>query len=125
MKKTRAFDTVLWVGCAYDLFLGLLGIFFAPFIFNHLKITPPNHWAYIHIIGGFVLCLGILQGMLAKAKSYSKEMLLMAIFMKFSYCLTVFGHWLFASIPMPWVWFAFADAAFVTVFSAKLFKKGE
>lgn len=125
MKKTKAFDTVLWTGCAYDLSLGLAGIFFAPFIFNYLNVTPPNHWAYIHMIGGFVLCLGILQGMLANAGSYSKEMLLMAILMKLSYCLTVFGHWFFAAIPMPWVWFACADAAFVSAFAFKFFEKQE
>jgi len=125
MINSKMFRTVLWAGCVYDCFLGLLGLFGASFIFDFLQVTPPNHWAYIHMIGGFVLCLGILQGMLARAETCNREMLLLAILMKFSYCLTVFGHWIFAWIPMPWVWFAFADAAFVAIFASKLFERGD
>ena len=125
MQKTKLFTAVLWIGCAYDTFLGLLGLFHAPRIFDALNVTPPNHWAYIHMIGGFVLCLGILQGMLATSAPRNKQMLLMAILMKFSYCLTVLGHWFGGGIPMPWVWFAFADIVFVILFSTMLFDKGE
>lgn len=125
MRKTKLFTTILWIGCVYDTLLGLLGLFVAPRIFDVLNVVPPNHWAYIHMIGGFVLCLGILQGMLAASTSRNRQMLLMAILMKFSYCLTVLGHWFFGGIPMPWVWFAVADIAFVVLFSAMLFDQGE
>lgn len=116
--NVKTFRSILWVGAAYDLVLGVLGLLAGPLLYRLLQITPPNHWAYIHLIAGFVLCLGVLQILIARSAKIQRDLVFMALLMKVVYSVTVFGHWIFASIPF----FAYCDTAFAIVFILYLIK---
>jgi hypothetical protein len=120
--NVKTFRSILWVGAAYDLMLGVLGLLAGPLLYRLLQITPPNHWAYIHLIAGFVLCLGVLQILIARSAKIQRDLVFIALLMKVVYSVTVFGHWIFASIPYPWVIFAYCDTAFAIVFILSLIK---
>lgn len=114
--KTRVMRAALGVGAAYDVVLGLAVALFHPMIYKALGIEPANHAGYVQMLGLFVFVLGVMQGLAAVSTASKKDLIFCVLLMKLSYCLVVFGHWIFGSIPSVWIAFAWIDTVFAIIF---------
>jgi len=111
----KAMKSVLWFGCVYDVALGAAFALFGPWIFELVKVTEPNHWGYVQLLGGFVFVLGIMQGRAASG-NIIRDLVWLSLAMKLVFACVVFYNLAFASIPLVWVWFAVVDALFAAIY---------
>ncbi len=116
MISDKLMKAILWVGFVYDAVLGTAFLLAGSWAFEMLQITPPNHWAYLHLCAGFVVVLGVLQAMAALPAKPDRKLVLVCLMLKAVYCVVVFGHYALASIPGVWVLLGAVDAAFAFVF---------
>ena len=102
----------------YDIVLGVvLGLAFKP-IMNRFGIVLPNHDAYVQLPAAFVVVFGIGFGLVAAAPKARRDLILLGILMKLAYSGVVLAHAAAGNMPVLWVWFAYADLAFLVAFVA-------
>ena len=109
---------LFWIAALYDFVIGAAFLVAPAAMFSRLGITPPNHWGYVNFAAGVVAIFGIAFAMVAANPVRHRNIIPLGMLLKVTYCATVFGHQLFGSIPSIWVWFAWADLAFLILFIA-------
>jgi hypothetical protein len=104
----------------YDIVLGLAyGLAFRP-IYARFGIALPNHDGYVQLPAALILVFGIGFWLVARAPERNRDLIKLGVLMKLAFCVVVFGHRLFASIPTMWLPFAVADLLFAIAFLAAL-----
>ena len=108
---------LFWVGGAYDLVIGLAFLLMPYAIFDFIDVTPPNHIGYIQFSAAFLTIFGLMLFEVARKPLESRNLIPYAALIKVAYCAIVFGHFALGNMPMPWMYFAFADSLFLLAFA--------
>jgi hypothetical protein len=107
---------LFFVGGVYDLILGLVFLAVPYTIFEFIDVVPPNHIGYIQFSAAFLTIFGLMQFEIARSPLASRNLIPYAVLIKIAYCAIVFGHYALGNMPMPWLYFAFADSIFLLAF---------
>ena len=116
MKSLLPIRILYAIAAAYDGLLGLAFIVAAPQIYEYTKITPPNHWGYIHFAAGVLVIFGLMFLMIALRPVENRNLVPFGVLLKVCYVSTVAWHTYQGDIPALWKYFAVADAAFFFLF---------
>ena len=114
MSEYRSVQRIFLIAALYQGLLGLLFLFFAPAVFNLARVTPPNHWSYVHFPAALLIIFGLMFAAVAGNPRANRNLIGYGILLKLSFCGVVVYHW----SGLPWIWkpFALADAAFIAAF---------
>ena len=116
MKNFKLVSVLFVVGGLYDGLLGLYFLIFPMSIFDYFEVTRPNHVGYIHFPALLLITFGIMFFQIASNPKKNENLIPYGIFLKVSFCSTVFFHWISSGIPFFWKPFAFFDLAFLMLF---------
>jgi hypothetical protein len=122
MSHKSVMKIALWVGALYDGILGVAFVFLGPTLFSMFKITPPNHWAYTELAGGFVFVLGVMQAV-AAIGDINRRLVWFSIAFKAVYCGVVYYHAALGDIPGLWVVLAACDTVWFAMYLDWLIRK--
>ena len=100
----------------YDLFLGIVFLFFPLFAFDLFNVTYPNHLVYVQFPAALLLIFAVMFFSIAKDPVGKRSFIPYGVMLKVAYSGIVFWYWLFADIPDIWKPFAIADLLFIIVF---------
>lgn len=114
--KNRWISLLFAIAALYDGFLGVLFVVAAPWVFQTLGVTPPNHYGYIQFPALLLLVFALMFLAIARAPGRNRGFIPYGMLLKASYCLVVFGHWIATDIPGMWKPFAIADLGFLVLF---------
>jgi hypothetical protein len=116
MKSLLPIRILYAIAAAYDGLLGLAFIVAAPQIFALTKITPPNHWGYIHFAAGILVIFGLMFCMVALRPVENRNLVPYGVLLKFCYVGTILWHGYHGGVPAMWKYFAVTDAVFFFLF---------
>ncbi len=100
----------------YDLFLGVVFLFFPLFAFDLFKVTYPNHLGYVQFPATLLIIFAVMFFNIAKDPIGNISFMPYGIMLKAAYSGIVFWYWLFSDIPDMWKPFAVADLLFMIFF---------
>ena len=120
MKNTKVISLLFVIAALYDILLGLVFLFAGSYIFEYLKITPPNHMGYVQFPAALLVIFAILFTVIAVNPIKNKNLIPYGILLKISYCSIAFFHWLTNDIPYIWKPFAVVDLLFLLAFAVSL-----
>ncbi len=101
----------------YDAILALVFLFWGSTVYDSFGIEHPNHMGYLQFTALLVFVFSLMFWRIAADPFRFRDLIPYGIGLKISYCLVVFYHWLFGSIPAMWVPFAWIDVAFLILFA--------
>lgn len=107
---------VFWVVALYDLVLGLVFGLFYPTIYTRFGVQLPNHPGYVQLSALLIFIFGLGFYLIARNPVQNRDMVLLGILMKLGFCLVVFGHLIFDSVPPIYIPFAVLDFIFLVLF---------
>lgn len=116
MKSLLPVRALFVVAALYDAILGLAFLFAGPAIFEHFKITQPNHWGYVQFPAGLLIIFGLMFLAVAIRPVGNRNLITYGILLKICYVATVFWHWSQGDIPFMWKPFAIIDLVFAVLF---------
>lgn len=105
------------IAALYDGLLGLAFVFFNSEIFNFYGVTPPNHAAYVQFPALLLLIFAAMFMRIAKDPVKNRSLIPYGMGLKASYCALAFGHQATQGIPSMWIPWAWADLAFLVLFT--------
>ena len=112
----KAIKVLFWVAALYDLVLGLVfGLFYQP-IYARFGVEPPNHPGYVQLSAMFIFIIGFGFYLVTRDPVGNRQIILLGILMKIGFCLVVFGHLFFGTVPPIYVPFAILDFLFLISF---------
>lgn len=116
MKSLLPVRILYAVGGLYDGLLGLAFVVAGPQIFELAKITPPNHWGYVHFAAGILVIFGFMFVMIALHPIENRNLVVYGLLLKVCYVSTTVWHTIHGGIPPMWNYFAVADTIFFALF---------
>jgi hypothetical protein len=112
----KAIKVLFWVAALYDLVLGLVfGLFYQP-IYARFGVELPNHPGYVQLSAMFIFVIGVGFSLVARNPRENRQIILLGILMKIGFCLVVFSHLIFGTVPPIYVPFAVLDFLFLVSF---------
>jgi hypothetical protein len=112
----KAIKVLFWVAALYDLVLGLVfGLFYQP-IYARFGVELPNHPGYVQLSAMFIFVIGVGFSLVARNPRENRQIILLGILMKIGFCLVIFSHLIFGTVPPIYVPFAFLDFLFLVSF---------
>jgi hypothetical protein len=116
MTSLMPVRTLFLVAALYDAILGLAFLVAGPAIFDHFRITQPNHWGYVHFPAGLLLIFAMMFLAVAIRPVGNRNLISYGILLKICFAATVFWHWSHGDIPFIWKPFAIIDLVFAVLF---------
>jgi len=107
---------LFYIAALYDGLLALLFLFFWRDVFAHFNITPPNHPGYVQFPALLLIIFGLLFLQIARDPAANRDLIVYGILLKIAYSGTVFWHHFTGGVPSMWIWWAWADVAFLVLF---------
>jgi len=107
---------LFYIAALYDGLLALLFLFFWRDVFAHFNITPPNHPGYVQFPALLLIIFGLLFLQIARNPAENRDLIVYGILLKIAYSGTVFWHHFTGGVPSMWIWWAWADVAFLVLF---------
>jgi hypothetical protein len=114
--KTKTVSLLFLVAALYDGLLGLAFLAAAEWIFHAAKVTPPNHFGYVHFPGAILIVFAIMFAAVAWRPRENRNLIPYGILLKISYCGVAGYHWFTQGIPTLWKPFAAIDLVFLVLF---------
>lgn len=112
----KAIKVLFWIAALYDLILGLVfGLFYQP-IYARFGVELPNHPGYVQLSAMFIFIIGVGFYLVARNPRENCQIILLGILMKIGFCLVVFSHLVFGTVPPIYVPFAVLDFLFLVSF---------
>jgi len=112
----KAIKVLFWIAALYDLILGLVfGLFYQP-IYARFGVELPNHPGYVQLSAMFIFIIGVGFYLVARNSRENCQIILLGILMKIGFCLVVFSHLVFGTVPPIYVPFAVLDFVFLVSF---------
>lgn len=112
----KAIKVLFWVAALYDLVLGLVfGLFYQP-VYARFGVELPNHPGYVQLSAMFIFIIGVGFSLVARNPRENRQIILLGILMKIGFCLVVFSHLLFGTVPPIYVPFGVLDFVFLVFF---------
>jgi hypothetical protein len=112
----KTIRTIYLVGGIYDMVVAaVFGLFFKA-IYNSFGVELPNHDGYVQIAAAYIFVFGVGYYLIYKNPLEGLGLVIIGILMKVGFCVVVFGHYLFGSIPAMYVPFGLIDLVFAVVF---------
>jgi len=112
----KAIKVLFWIAALYDLILGLaFGLFYQP-IYARFGVELPNHPGYVQLSAMFIFIIGVGFYLVARNPRENRQIILLGILMKIGFCLVVFSHLFFGTVPPIYVPFAVLDFLFLVSF---------
>ena len=112
----KAIKTLFWVAAVYDLVLGFVFGLFYPLIYARFGVELPNHPGYVQLSAMFIFIIGVGFYLVARNPRENRQIVLLGILMKIGFCLVVFSHLIFGTVPPIYVPFAILDFVFLMSF---------
>lgn len=125
MKSLQDIRFIFYFAAVYEGTLGLLFTFAAPAVFEIAKVTPPNHWGYVHFAASMLAIFALLFLQIAKNPIQHRSLILYGILLKASYIGVVLWHELHGGVPAVWKSFAAFDTVFLVLFIWSLWQTGK
>ena len=116
MKTKTRVSLLFIVAAIYDGVLGGAFLIAPQALLEWLKVTPPNHYGYVHFPAALLIVFALMFLSIALKPISNRRLIPYGIGLKVSYCAVVFGHWFGGAIPNIWKPFAIADVAFIILF---------
>jgi hypothetical protein len=116
MSKESLYKRLFLVAGLYDFVLGAIFFFFYVSLYGYLGITLPNHPEYVQAPALFIVILGIMFFYIYRNMYKNVDMVKIGILSKAAYSGLAFYHYLFTSLPVIFVVFAWFDLAFLILF---------
>ena len=107
---------LFYLAALYDGLLGLAFLFFWRQVFAAFEVTPPNHAGYAQFPALLLIIFGAMFLQIARDPQRHRNLILYGIALKVAYTGTTFFHELTGGIPSMWMWWAWADLAFLVLF---------
>ena len=112
----KAIKVLFWIAALYDLVLGLVfGLFYKP-IYARFGVEFPNHPGYVQLSAMFIFIIGVGFYLVTRNPRENRQIILLGILMKIGFCLVVFSHLVFGTVPPIYVHFAVLDFVFLVSF---------
>jgi len=112
----KAIKVLFWIAALYDLILGLVfGLFYQP-IYARFGVELPNHPGYVQLSAMFIFIIGVGFYLVTRNPRENRQIILLGILMKLGFCLVVFSHLFFGTVPPIYVPFAVLDFVFLVSF---------
>lgn len=102
----------------YDGALGIAFLFFAPSLFQHYQVTPPNHLGYVQFPALILIVFGVMFLRIASDPRRFRDMIPFGMGLKVAYAGIVFYYALTSGIPSMWLPWAWGDSVFLLLFVA-------
>jgi hypothetical protein len=112
----KAIKTLFWVAAVYDFVLGFVFGLFYPLIYARFGVELPNHPGYVQLSAMFIFIIGVGFYLVARNPRENRQIVLLGILMKIGFCLVVFSHLVFGTVPPIYVPFAILDFLFLVSF---------
>lgn len=116
MNKESLYKGLFLVAGLYDFVLGAIFFFFYVSLYEHFGITLPNHPEYVQAPALFIVILGIMFFYVYRSMYKNVDMVKIGILSKAAYSGLAFYHYLFTSLPVVFMIFAWFDLAFLVLF---------
>ncbi len=116
MKTKTRVSLLFIVAAIYDGVLGGAFLIAPQALFEWLKVTPPNHYGYVHFPAALLIVFALMFLSIALKPISNRRLIPYGIGLKISYCAVVFAHWFGGGIPSIWKPFAICDVAFIILF---------
>ena len=116
MKTKTRVSLLFIVAAIYDGVLGGAFLIAPQALFEWLKVTPPNHYGYVHFPAALLIVFALMFLAIALKPISNRHLIPYGIGLKVSYCGVVFWHWFGGAIPNIWKPFAICDVAFIVLF---------
>ena len=104
----------------YDGCLGLAFFFWSGRIFQAFGVTPPNHPGYVKFPALLLVTFALMFLQIARDPAGRRELIVYGICLKVSYSGLVFWYEATQGIPGMWIPWAWADIAFLALFTLAL-----
>ena len=117
MNKRPAISVLFILAALYDGLLGIFFLFAGPAVFQWFRVTPPNHYGYVHFPAAILIIFAIMFLAIATDPPRNRNLIPYGMLLKVAYCSTVFFHWFTAGIPHMWKPFAVLDLIFLVLFA--------
>ena len=106
MNVPKWISPLFWISAAYDGVLGILFLAAPGWLFDQLKIEPPNHMAYVQFSAALLIIFGLIFVTIARDPAKHRGQIVYGILLKVAYCGLAFYYW--AAQGIPWIWKPFA-----------------
>ena len=123
--RTKTIAALFWLAAAYDGLLGLVFLAWPGAPFEHFRVAPPNHPAYVQFPAALLIVFGIMFVMVARRPEANRNLIPYGVLLKVSYCGVAFWYWIRQGIPDMWKPFALADLVFLALFLAAYRRLGQ
>lgn len=100
----------------YDGILGIAFLFFAPALFQHFGVTPPNHFGYVQFPALLLIVFAVMFFAIAADPAKNRDLIWYGVGLKAAYSGSVFFYQVTEGIPSMWIPWAWADLAFLVLF---------
>jgi hypothetical protein len=116
IMSLKTIRTIYLVGGIYDMVVAVVfGLFFKA-IYLNFGVELPNHDGYIQITAAYIFVFGVGYYLVYKNPFEGLGLVIIGILMKLGFCVVVFGHYLFGSIPAMYIPFGLIDLIFGAIF---------
>jgi len=105
------------IAAVFDGILGIIGLFWTPWLFRTFGVTPPNHVGYTQFPAALLIVFALMFVAVARNPPANRNLILYGMLLKISYCGVVFYHWLGEGLPAMWKPFAVIDLVFLLLFA--------
>jgi len=116
MKKKTLVSLLFLAAAIYDGVLGGAFLIAPQALFEWFKVTPPNHYGYVHFPAALLIVFAMMFLDIALKPVSNRRLIPYGTGLKVSYCAVVFGHWFGGAIPDIWKPFAICDIVFIVLF---------
>jgi hypothetical protein len=104
MKELRVkyYKILFLIASIYDIFLGVVFIFFYKFVFESLEISEkiPEFGGYISMIGAFLFVIGVAYYLIYRGDLIkNRDLIMVGALYKLAYCSTAFYYFTIGEIP--------------------------
>lgn len=115
-SSKKAISIFFVIAALYDGILGLAFLIMPAKLFEWFKVTPPNHFGYVHFPAALLIIFALMFLVIAKAPIRNRNLIPYGILLKVSFCGVAGYHWLSGGVPDMWKPFAVADLVFLVLF---------
>ena len=116
MKRRTVISLLFLVAALYDGLLGLFFLFGGKAVFEWYRVTPPNHFGYVHFPAALLMVFALMYAAIALNPVKNRNLIPYGMLLKVSYCGVVLFHWVTAGIPGLWKPFCIIDLVFLIFF---------
>jgi hypothetical protein len=115
----NAIKKLFLVAALYDIILGIVfAVLFKP-VYAAFGAALPNNDGYIQLLALLIFTFGVGFYLIYRNPVQNRQFTILAIMMKLSFGVVVFGHLVFDAIPIPQIYIPLAtiDLLFVPFFA--------